>query len=213
MGRGAGGPARAIDPEGGGRYHSGPMSVLETIAARRSIFDFRPTAVPRPQIERALQAAVWAPNHKLTEPWRFIVVGPEGKRRLSEVYARIKQDAVPVDITPAARAELGRKAAAKLMGKPAVMAVTCSVSGDPFRDREDYAATCCAIQNIMLAAWEDGVGMQWSTSGLIEDAEALQVLGVDAGRERVAGLLYAGYAERVPQSSRKPAAELTTWLA
>ncbi|MCY4372677.1 MAG: nitroreductase [Spirochaetaceae bacterium] len=189
------------------------MSVLETIAERRSIFDFQPTAVPRERIERVLQAAVWAPNHKLTEPWRFIVVGPACKRRLSEVYARIKQDDVPVDIAPEALAEIGRKAIKKLMSKPTVMAVTCAVSGDPMLDREDYAATCCAIQNIMLAAWEDGIGMQWSTSGLIENAEALSVLGVDPEREHVVGLLYAGFADRVPTSARKPAVELTTWLS
>ena len=79
-------------------------------------------------------------------------------------------------------------------------------------DREDYAATCCAMQNIMLAAWEDGIGMQWSTSSLIKDAEALTVLGIDAEREQVVGFLYAGFAERVPTSKRKPAAALTTWL-
>ena len=189
------------------------MSVLETIAERRSIFDFQPTAVPRERIERALQAAVWAPNHKLTEPWRFIVVGPACKRRLGDVYARIKQEDVPVDIAPEAMSEIGRKAIKKLMSKPTVVAVTCTVSGDPFLDREDYAATCCAIQNIMLAAWEDGIGMQWSTSGLIADEEALSVLGVDPEREQVVGLLYAGFAERVPTSARKPAAELTTWLS
>ena len=189
------------------------MSVLQTIAERRSIFDFQPTVVPRERLARALQAAVWAPNHKLTEPWRFIVVGPEAKDRLCHVYARIKQEDVKVDIEPAALREIGRKAVKKLMSKPSVMAVTCAVSGDPFLDREDYAATCCAIQNIMLAAWEDGIGMQWSTSALIEDAEALSVLGVDSARERVVGLLYAGFAERVPVSKRKPAATLTTWLA
>ena len=188
------------------------MSILDTIAERRSIFDFQPTTVPRKRIERALRAAVWAPNHKLTEPWRFIVVGPEGKRRLSRIYARIKQADVPVDISAEAMREIGRKAQAKLMGKPTVMAVTCAVSGDPMLDREDYAATCCAMQNIMLAAWEDGIGMQWSTSSLIEDAEALAVLGVDPEREQLVGLLYAGFAERVPTSERKPAAELTTWL-
>ena len=59
------------------------MSVLKTIAERRSIFDFQPTAVPRERLGRVLQAAVWAPNHKLTEPWRFIVAGPEAKDRLS----------------------------------------------------------------------------------------------------------------------------------
>ena len=188
------------------------MSVLQTIAQRRSIFDFQPTEVPRERLERALQAAVWAPNHKLTEPWRFIVVGPEAKERLCQVYARIKQDGVKADIDPEALREIGRKTVKKLMSKPSVMAVTCAVSGDAFLDREDYAATCCAIQNIMLAAWEDGIGMQWSTSGLIDDAEALAVLGVDPERERVVGLLYAGFAERVPVSKRKPAAELTTWL-
>ena len=165
------------------------MSVLQTIVERRSIFDFQPAAVPRDRLERALQAAVWAPNHKLTEPWRFIVVGPEAKERLSHVYARIKQEAVKGDIGPEALREIGRKTVKKLMSKPSVMAVTCAVSGDPFLDREDYAATCCAIQNIMLAAWEDGIGMQWSTSNLIEDPESLSVLGVDSARERVVGLL------------------------
>ena len=154
-----------------------------------------------------------APNHKLTEPWRFIVVGPEAKEHLCQVYARIKQADVKADIAPEALREIGRKTVKKLMSKPSVMAVTCAVSGDPFLDREDYAATCCAIQNIMLAAWEDGIGMQWSTSALTEDAEALSILGVDPERERVVGLLYAArFAERVPVSKRKPAAELTTWL-
>ena len=83
------------------------MSVLETIAER---IDFQP-------IGRAngSQAAVWAPN-QLTEP-RFIV-GSACRRRLGEVYARIKQEAVPVDITPEALGEIGRKAVKKLMGKP-----------------------------------------------------------------------------------------------
>ena len=80
-------------------------------------------------------------------------------------------------------------------------------------DREDYAATCCAIQNVMLVAWEDGIGMQWSTTGLIEDLEALSVLGVDSEKEQIVGLLYTGFPERVPVSKRKPAAELTTWLS
>ena len=67
---------------------------------------------------------------------------------------------------------------------------------------------------LQTIAWADGIGMQWSTSGLIEDAaEGLSVLGVDPEREQVVGLLYAGFAERVPFSKRKPAAELTTWLA
>ena len=102
------------------------MSVLETIAARRSIFDFQPTAVPRARLERALQAAVWAPNHKLTEPWRFIVVGPEAKDRLSRVYARIKQQGVKGEIDPEALREIGRKTVKKLMSKPSIVAVTCA---------------------------------------------------------------------------------------
>ena len=189
------------------------MSILDIIAERRSIFDFQPTLVPQERIERVLGAAVWAPNHKLTEPWRFIVVGLNAKRRLSRIYARIKQADVQIDIARDALHEIGRKAEAKLMGKPAIIAVACSVSGDSMLDREDYAATCCAIQNVMLVAWEDGIGMQWSTTGLIEDLEALSVLGVDSEKEQIVGLLYTGFPERVPVSKRKPAAELTTWLS
>lgn len=165
------------------------MNIQEAILTRRSIKDFTPDRVPDEALERALTAGTWAQNHKLTEPWRFIVLGPEAHRAIAAIDP-------------------------KLATKPAIVAVTYRLSGDAFQQREDYAATCCAIQNIQLAAWADGLGMQWSTGRTSQQPEVHALLGIEPGQEEMVGLLYFGYPARVPNPApRKPLAEVTRRLA
>lgn len=164
------------------------MDTQEAIFSRRTIKDFKPDPVPAPLIEHVLIAGTWAQNHKLTEPWRFIVLGPKAHQALAAIDS-------------------------KLATKPLIVAVTCSVSGDAFQQREDYAAVCCAIQNIQLAAWASGLGMQWSTGRTSQLPETLALLGINPQQEEMAGLLYFGYPALVPASKpRRPLAEVTRWL-
>ena len=164
------------------------MEIYETILARRTIKDFKPDAVPANVLNRALAAGLWAQNHKMTEPWRFIVLGPQTHRALAAIDG-------------------------KLATKPAIVAITCRLSGDAEQRREDYAAVCCAIQNIQLAAWADGLGMQWSTGRTSKLAETQVLLGINPAEEEMVGLLYFGYAASVPKAqARKPLAEVTRQL-
>jgi nitroreductase len=79
-------------------------------------------------------------------------------------------------------------------------------------DREDYAACCCAAQNLMLYLWERGIGTKWTTGGITRDARFYELLGIDATRESVVGLIWYGVPKVVPTQERRPAAELVMQL-
>ena len=160
------------------------MDISEAIFSRRTIKDFKPDRVPDEILERALTAGQWAQNHRMTEPWRFIVLGPETHRLLAATEQ-------------------------KLMTKPRIIGVACRLNGDIRQQREDYAAVCCAIQNIQLVAWAEGVGMQWSTGRVVQLPQTSELLNVDTAHEELVGLLYFGYPATTPAPpARKPLAEV-----
>ncbi len=177
------------------------MELSAAIFGRRTIKDFKPDPVAADVLDRALTAGLWAQNHKLTEPWRFTVLGPETHRRLATAFA----DAQP----PAVRAD----AEGKILSKPLVVAVSQRLGGDEAQQREDYAAISCAIQNIQLAAWAEGLGMQWSSGKIIRLASVYELLGIDRQAEEIVGLLFFGFPARVPAAPpRKALSEVARHL-
>ncbi len=177
------------------------MELSAALLGRRTIKDFKMDPVPTDSLDRALTAGLWAQNHKLTQPWRFTVLGPETHRRLAEAFA----EAQP----PSARAD----AQGKILSKPLHVAVSQRLGGDEAQQREDYAAVACAIQNIQLAAWDEGLGMQWSSGKIIRLPAVYELLGIDSQAEEIVGLLFFGYPARVPAApQRKPLAEVSRRL-
>jgi nitroreductase len=167
------------------------MNVQELILTRRTIHDYQPGAIPEGAVERAATAAMAAPNHRMTEPWRFVRVGPQGRRALVDISAELKGGA----------AALGEPALEKLRAKmlnPAELLVVCRVLHDDADiAREDYAAIACAVQNAMLSFWSEGVGSKWSTGAVTTDERTYATLGVDPKAEEIVGFLWAGQALRV----------------
>jgi len=164
------------------------MELFDAIFNRRTIKDFKPDAVPGEVLKRALTAGTWAQNHRLTQPWRFILLGKETHNSLALIAGEAKQ---------------------KILSKPLILAVTFRLSADQQQRTEDYAATCCAVQNIQLAAWGEGLGMQWSTGKLIRNPEVHALLKINTDEEEIAGLLYFGYPASVPAPfPRKPLSEV-----
>jgi nitroreductase len=189
------------------------LPITEAIRSRRTIFHFKPGPVPRDVLEEVLAAGIWAPNHHLTEPWRFTAIGEETKLTLAERYREIQIEKVSgsVDVDEKALARVGEKGFEKFMSKPTVVAVSCIQEGDEQRQREDYAATCCAMYCIQLAAWEKGIGMQWSTGAITQEQGTYDLLGVDSDREYIIGFCYIGYPAQVPTPKRKPLSEVLRW--
>src|SRR5579871_5872755 len=123
------------------------MDVLEAIRTRRSIYDWKPEPLPTATIERLLDCATWAPNHRLTQPWRFTIIGPETKAALATALGEhTLAHAPPLD--PAARIAARDKVVGKFLAKPNVIAVGSVRSDDTVREKEDFAAVVAAMQNI-----------------------------------------------------------------
>lgn len=188
------------------------MDLYQALISRRTVHKYTSEPVADEAIDRALEAARWAPNHKLTEPWRFVVVGPETRERLGAVadrLARKKAGGLPADELEA----MVLKQVKKITRLPALVVVTSRRSpGDAFREQEDYAASVCALHNLVLSLWGDGLGAQWSTGGITRDEETYRVLGVDPEAESIIGFLKVGHPEVVPPSRRKDLAEVVVRL-
>lgn len=174
------------------------------ITGRRTIHNFRSEAVPVNVLLAGLQAACWAPNHHLTEPWHFYLPGPETREAICQLNAEL------------AAASKGEKAGQKKLERwrdmPGWLVITSARSTDPVRDQENYAACCCVVQNLYLYLWEQGVGMKWSTGEVTRDPRFFELLGADIGQEQVVGLFWYGYPDDVPRQSRRPATENLTEL-
>ncbi len=187
------------------------MDVLEAIETRRTIFRFKPDPVPKETLEKIFACGIWAPNHHLTNPWRFTVLGSQMKERLAQRYAEIQVAKCAEGVGDEIRKKAGEAGCQKFMSKPTIVAVSCLQEGDEQQQREDYAATCCAMQNVQLAAWNEGVGMQWSTGPITLERETYELLGIDPEREYMIGFFYTGYPEEVLNKERKPLGEVLRW--
>ena len=198
--------------------NNGQMSVMEAIQSRRTIFKFKPDPVPKNILEDLLYAGIWAPNHHLTEPWRFTVIGEEVKLKLAERYGEIQIEKVTSNpeaakvATEETLAEIAERGVQKFMSKPTIVAVSCIQEGSDQRQREDYATVCCSMLNIQLAGWEQGIGMQWSTGGITLEQGTYDLLGIDSETEYIIGFYYMGYPDEIPTPQRKPLGDVLRWV-
>ncbi|GBD17449.1 Putative NAD(P)H nitroreductase YdjA [bacterium HR26] len=198
-------PARAIELPDGAR---GGATVLELLRTRRSMPRVQPACPPREVIEQVLEAAVWAPNHHLTEPWRFIVLTGEARRELGEAMARGKL-AREGTVDPPKLDALRRKP----LRAPVIVAVgVIPASREPEVEIEEICAGAAAIQNLLLAAHGLGLAAMWRTGEAAFDPEVKAFLGLPPAAHLL-GFVYLGYpAGEPPRRTRRPAAEVTTWL-
>src|SRR3954452_12366071 len=127
------------------------MLTTDAIQSRRSVKRFTDRPVTREEIEALLAAAVLAPNHRLTNPWRFYVLGPEARHAYGLALGNRK---AKKQTDPVKAAELRDTVAAEHRALPAMLVVAVMESTDPEQREEDYAAAMMAIQNIMLTAVE-----------------------------------------------------------
>ena len=176
----------------------------ETLRGRRTIELFLQTPVPDELVRDAIETATWAPNHHVTEPWRFYVLGEEAKTQCLDLC----RDIVSVKKGEKA-ADFKRESWAE---KPGWLVVSCQRSDDELLQREDYAACCAALQNFMLHLWKAGVGSKWTTGDITRDPRFLDIVGMDEGTAFVVGLIWFGYPKLTPTQSRKEPAKVLTRL-
>ncbi|MEO5800172.1 MAG: nitroreductase [Gemmatimonadales bacterium] len=184
------------------------MDVFEAIQSRRSIRQFTDRTITREEIETLLQAAVLAPNHRMTQPWRFHVLGPEARHAYGATLGARKAKKIE---DPEAARVLVEKVAANHAALPAMLAVSMQLNENAEIREEDYAATMMAVQNLLLAACGTGLGTHLKTGAVMDDPGARAAAGVPEG-ERIVVLIELGEpAGATEAKARRPASELTIW--
>jgi nitroreductase len=185
------------------------MRTSDAISGRRSIKRFTSRPVTRAEIETMLTAATLAPNHRLTQPWRFYVLGPEA--RYAYGLALGVRKARKLDDAEAARA-MRDTVAAEHRALPCMVAVAVVQTDNAEAREEDYAAAMMAVQNLSLTAVELGLGTHIKTGGVMSDPAARGAAGV-RDTERIVAIVNVGEpAETPPPKKREPASTLTTWV-
>jgi nitroreductase len=164
--------------------HTTPLMELEdAIRSRRTHKAYGAEPVPRETLEELLELARWAPNHNLTNPWRFRVLGPEALTALKRAA--------------------GPEAAAKLDRAPTLVVASQVRSEDPVQDEEDLCAVAAAISYVLLAAHSRGLAGYWRTPAVLRSPEGRAAAGVPDG-ERVLGLIHLG----PPRQDKEPPGRL-----
>ena len=185
------------------------MNILDVISARRSIKQFTDRPISNESIEQLLSAAVLAPNHRMTEPWRFYVMGPEARAGFCKALGLRKAKRVD---EPDAKSAVIEKVQATHRALPAMLAVATTLHDNPEIREEDYAATYMAIQNLCLAAHSLGLGTHVKSGGVMNDPVAREAMGIREG-ERVIATIAVGEPAAVPDPKpRHSADEFTTWV-
>jgi nitroreductase len=171
------------------------VELEKAIRTRRTHKAYGPREVDPELLDELFELARWAPNHHLSNPWRFRVLGPRTRTALMELAEAEKPGA-----------------AVKLQRAPTLVAVSVVQTGDSDQDREDLLATGVAAYIVLLAAHARGLAGYWRTVGLLGDPRARELLGLP-DEESPIGLLYLGdpvQEQRVPE--RAPLEEIVTRL-
>lgn len=171
------------------------MKLERAIRTRRTHKAFGPDPLGAATLDELFELARWAPNHHLTNPWRFRVLGPRTRERLMEL---------------AEAAQPG--SAVKLRRAPTLVVVTATTGGDAAQDREDLLASALAAYIVLLAAHARGLAGYWRTVPLLDEHPTRELLGIGSD-ETPLGLLYLGtpvQEQRVPE--RAPVRDIVTYL-
>ena len=168
------------------------MDLEQAIRTRRTHKAYGPDPVPKAVLDELFELARWAPNHHVSNPWRFRVLGPDALERL--------------------KAADKPEAAAKLDRAPTLVAVTSVPNADPVLDEEDLMATACAAYAVLLGAHARGLAGYWRTPAVLRSDAGKDALGIPR-EEHAVGLLHLGAGrqeQRVPE--RAPLEAVVSYL-
>lgn len=193
------------------------MPAHEAMLTRRTVGKgFADKPVPASVLERAVQCAIKAPNHKLTEPWRFVLLGEESKEKLVQLNQQVVATAKG-ERQAQRKAEAWRRVPhflAVLCGGQSITATHTSAGDAPsemtLRQMEDYAATCCAVHNLTLSLHADGVSSKWGTGAVTRQAPFRDLIDAKPD-ELVVGLLMLGIVNPGAKHKSTPPQKRREW--
>lgn len=186
------------------------MTVIEALKNRRAIRNYTTQPVEKEKIEQILQAATYAPNDRMREPWHFYVLQNDAMKRYEKMASTYLQERFPT------KPHLVESSLKVVQTTPVAIVVTADmVENDEDATADNIFAVCSAIMSMWLAAEELGLGFVWRTRGvgLVHDARMHTFIGADQN-QKVVGTIFIGYPveQELKDKKRTSFEEKTTWL-
>ncbi len=183
--------------------------VDEAVRQRRTVYRFRPDPLSADLLEEILSAARYAPNHKHSQPWRFVVVRGDALSRLADLRVELQRRRAAKEGKPPGDLGLFR---AEVAEAAAAVYVVQDLAQDEKRRKEDFASCAIVAYIVQLVAWERGVGARWNTGQIALAGDVRDFLGLSDDQE-VAACLFLGYPEQIPPDwVHRPVEEVTRYI-
>lgn len=182
---------------------------METLIRRRRSIGRSEGELSRTAIGHLIEAATWAPNHHLTEPWKFTVLTGDARRKLGEFWAKTRADELALEGEK--RDGFMQGEAKKPLRAPVLIIVSARTDPDPAVAEEDFAATSAAVQNLLLVAEERKYSAMWRTGDIVYSAAVKKYLGLEES-DKIVAVVYIGergVSDAQPQTRKPP---VITWL-
>lgn len=177
------------------------MEISKLIEERRTIHKYKPEKISREVLQKAMQIAQFAPNHKLTFPWKFVELGSKALEKVGALAVKLKS----------AGGALSEKEANDLRVKyenaPTMLVVVQNRVMDVERAKEDYASIAMVLQNLGLILWNQGIGTKWSTGVITKSAELFQICGLSQTNFEIIGFFWIGFPAQIPPVRDRPPLE------
>jgi len=179
------------------------------IKNRRNTKNFNNKNISNEDINSLLDVAVWAPNHRNTEPWRFFVIKKDSKikKKIADGIIEIQNNINNLDLSEKQKNKIHEE----VRNYPCLIFVFSLEDKNEEISEENYGATCCAIQNIQLMATSLGLGVGWSTGKISKINAISEILGIEE-QVKIVGVLTIGYSDTIKTKSRTSYKILTKWL-
>ena len=189
-----------------------PEDINQLMHSRRSVFpkDYTGERVSDEIVRQMLENANWAPSHKLTEPWRFVVFTGNGLNRLAEFQSNCYREVTKRD------GSFKEEKFQSLLTKPLQSSHIISVgmkrdAKKSVPEIEEIGAVFCAMENMYLTAAAYGVGCYMSTGGVTNFEEAKEFFGLGP-EDKMLGFFHVGIPKAWPEGRRRALEEKVKWV-
>lgn len=174
------------------------MDFAQLVESRRTVHMYKPDKVDDTLVRQALLSSLWAPNHRLTFPWCYLMVGPVKRAEIAELAVELKREKDELN-------EIGAKAVRNSVLHPSHwVAMALRRHEKPGVEHEDYATLACSVQIASLYLWQHGIGTKWSTGAMTLHKRTYDILDLSPAEYKLEGALLIGVPQMIPKPPKRP---------
>lgn len=170
------------------------------VEERRTVHSYLKKDIPQSLIEEGLRLSLWAPNHRLSFPWRYFLLSEEKQKNIFSWACENKK------VDPAGTGALVETVQEQFL-YPRILVLGMKKDVNPAIQKEDYATLSCSVQILSMYFWQKGLSTKWSTGKISRDPRMHSLLGISENEVALEGMLMIGWPKEILPAVDRPSFE------